>query len=156
MAASAFSGGRGNVTAPMLQVTDEPTVLQALPQPLRELRQHIGGAGHAGPRQQQRKLVAADASHCIGAAHRLAHDLAHSGQDQVSLAVPVNVVHPLEVVQVDISERKRLAIPRRQRQAVLQALLERPQVQDSGQGIPAGEALLVRRGGCATLRAAWR
>src|SRR2546422_10613621 len=64
------------------------------------------GLGH-----QDRELVAPEPAHDVRLAHGGAHRVRDEAQNRVAGRVTVRVVHPLEVVQVEVDQRQRAAVP---------------------------------------------
>src|SRR3989442_24223 len=69
------------------------------------------GDGAVGLGHQDRELVAPEPADDVRLAHGGAHRVRDEAQHRVARRVTVRVVHPLEVVQVEVDQRQRPAVP---------------------------------------------
>ena len=100
--------------------------------------------------QDPRELLAADARDHLVAAHARAEPVPDLHEDRVAHRVPVGVVEPLEVVEVEDREADRTSVAPRPRHLDRQTLLERAVVRKAGQGVGqrlVGESLTGLVGG---------
>ncbi len=91
-----------------------------------------------GPRHDDRELVATDPEGPVGAAEIGGDGRRRAAQESVADRVAARVVDPLEVVEVDDGEGKRLAVADRHRPLPLHLLLECPVIAEPGQGVSEG------------------
>ena len=82
------------------------------------------------------ELVAADPGHGVARADDRLEPLRQRAQDRVAGPVAANVVHVLEVVEVDEDERERLAGAAAALQRLIQAILEQDTVREARQRVP--------------------
>src|SRR2546426_6497645 len=88
------------------------------------------GLGH-----QNRELVAPEPADDVRLAHGGAHRVRDEAQHRVARRVTVRVVHPLEVVQVEVDQRQRAAVPAVAAQLLAQLLGEGARVEDGGERV---------------------
>ena len=102
--------------------------------PTQLLQQSVGSL-RGGLRQQQGEFIASQAADCVAGAQGAAQQIRHASQQLVAYGVAEGIVHPLEVVQVQIDERHRTPITGGARPLCLQRLVEGPPVGQSGEHV---------------------
>src|SRR5947208_6087538 len=93
------------------------------------------GDGAVGLGHQDRELVAPEPADDVRLAHGGAHRVRDEAQHRVARRVTVSVVHPLEVVQVEVDQRQRAAVPAVAAQLLAQLLGEGARVEDGGERV---------------------
>ena len=94
--------------------------------------------------EDDRELLAADTAHRVGPAHRRAQDVGDVLEHLVALAVPADVVHALEVVDVEHHQRDRVVRAAGALELGAQALVEVPVVVEAGERVGVREVLEAR------------
>ncbi len=96
---------------------------------------------------EDRELVAADACHHVAFAHRLAEAACDADEAFVARAVTVDVVDPLEAVQVEEQDRMAAVGARRRSDRLGQRIVELAAVRKPGERVVQGEIARLPLGG---------
>ena len=101
-------------------------------------------AAYVSRREDHRELLATDAADDVRRAHRRAQDVGDLVQQLIADAVAVDVVHLLEVVEVEHHDRDGVVRGRRLQERLAQAVVERAVVVEAGEGVGLGLVLEPR------------
>ena len=127
-------GDAGREREPARVVEDRVPARGARQQPPDDAERGFGG--RVG--QEERELVPADAEGPVGRPQRGPDEPPHRRQELVAGRVPIGVVHPLQVVEVEDHERERPATAGRVGDLAAELLLEGAVVGETGERVHAG------------------
>ena len=108
---------------------------------LRQALREAERAREVARRQDDRELLAADPADDVVSANRVAQHVRDLQEELVSDAVPVDVVDPLEVVEVDHHERDRVVLHRGPHHLLAQPVVEGAVVVEAREGVGRGLVL---------------
>ena len=105
--------------------------------------EHDSRARSVGLGQEYSKLVASQTRHDIRVTRRPVERGGDRPQDEIPLGMARRVVERLEIVEIDVADRRRMVVSRGQEDQSSAALLEGSRVQEPGEAVDPGQHLLL-------------